>query len=448
MKKAMLVLVLFVFILAPCVLFAQTNFQQFVSQTFLDRALDRQIRLDFRRAGSEALGMGGAGVARSGSALAGSWNPAGMAFLLRREFVFNGGFNLNTQEITVQRFAGVKVLSEIDPKLLPAFVGVGYPLRVAGRNLTLGFAYQRLLDLSQKNTETFYIYPTGTIDHVESPSGALHSLVPSLAVALNSRLALGVSYHLLRGQSDYRFEVKSPFVDEFVFYGFKDKEEYDGGFLVGGLQFKPKDWLAFGVTVTPGWKYTLEEKRESLFLVSGVVTSGTNVDGDTLITPPDSLHKHELDVPLFYELGIALKPSSRLTLAFDFAARPWGGAELRNNGVATTSNLLDANSLRFGLEYLARTKWADVPLRLGYYTNPSPYKDRFFQNQFWGKQIESGVLTYGFGLVKKTWVFNFAFERGTREYEWWLSEGDYYNERISSTKDEFNEITFAMSYRF
>lgn len=445
MKKTILLLLALVF--SPLVLSAQINFQQFVSQSFLDRALDRQMRLEFRRAGSEALGMGGAGVARSGSAFASAWNPAGMAFLPRREFAFNGGFNLNTQEISLQRFAGVKVLAEIDPQLLPAFAGVGYPLNVGGKNLTLGFAYQRLLDLSQKNTETFYIYPTGTIDHVEIPSGALHSFSPTLAFAFNSRLALGASLHLIRGQSDYRFEVKSPFVDEFVFYGFKDKEEYEGNFLVAGLQFKPKDWLALGVTVTPGWKYSLKEKRESLFVVNST-TNSTNVTGDTLITPADSLQAHELDVPLFYELGIAVKPSSRLTLALDFAARPWASAELQSNGVAATSNLFDANSLRFGLEYLAHTKWAKVPLRLGYYTNPSPYKDRFFQNQYLGQQIESGVVTYGFGLVKKTWVFNFAFERGTREYEWWLSDGDYYNERISSTKDEFNEITFAVSYRF
>lgn len=446
MKKNLPALALLSFLLAPQALRSQTNFQQFVSQSFLDRALDRQMRLEFRAAGSEALGMGGASVARSGSALANAWNPAGLAFVARRELAFNGSFNLNTQEIAVQRFTGVKVISEIDPALLPAFAGLAYPVRVGAKTLTLGFAYQRLLDLSQKNTETFYIYPTGTIDHVETPSGNLYALMPSLALALTPKLSLGVSYHLLQGKSDYRFEVKSPFVDEFVFYGFKDEESYDGNFLVAGLQFKPKEWLALGATVTPGWKYTLQEKRESLFVINNVI--GTSAQGDTLVTPPDSLQKNELDVPLLYELGIAVKPSPRLTLAFDFAARPWSKAELSRNGAAAATNLLDANSLRFGLEYLARTKWAEVPLRFGYYTNPSPYKDRFFQNQYLGKQVEGGVVTYGFGLVKKTWVFNFAFERGTREYEWWLSDGDYYNERVSSTKDQFSEITFAVSYKF
>ncbi|MEK7728212.1 MAG: hypothetical protein AAB354_07330, partial [candidate division KSB1 bacterium] len=376
MKRTLLVLALLFFLFAPQASRAQTNFQQFVSQSFLDRALDRQMRLDFRRVGSEALGMGGAGVARSSSVMASSWNPAGLAFVTRREAAFNGGFNLNTQEITVQRFAGVKVLSEIDPKLLPAFAGLSYPLRLGGRNLTLGFAYQRLMELSQKNTETFYIYPTGTIDHVETPHGNLYALVPSVALTLTSKLALGLSYHLLHGKSDYRFEVKSPYIDEFVFYGFKDEEAYDGKFLVAGLQFKPKEWLALGVTVTPSWKYTIAEKRESLFVITNLI--GTSVEGDTLITPPDSLQKSQLETPLFYELGLAVKPMARLTLAFDFAARPWSKAAVSANGVAAQAHLLDAHSMRFGLEYLARTKWAEVPLRFGYYTNPSPYKDRFF----------------------------------------------------------------------
>lgn len=446
MKKTLSVLALFGLMFLPGLLPAQTNFQQFVSQSFLDRALDRQIRLDFRRAGAEMLGMGGASVARSGNATASLWNPAGMAFLMRRELAFNGGFNLNTQEIAVQRFAGVKVISEIDPKLLPAFAGFSYPVRLGGRNLAFGFAYHRLMTLAQKNTETFYIYPTGTIDHVETPNGNLYALVPSVALAVTPKLAFGASYHLVRGKSDYRFEVKSPYIDEVVFYGFKDEESYEGSFVVAGLQFKPKEWLALGATVTPGWKYTLQEKRESLFIISNLI--GTNVEGDTLITPPDSLQKIQLDTPLFYEVGLAVKPTARLTLAFDYAARPWSQGEITGNSAVTPIGLLDASSLRFGLEYIALTKWAQVPLRFGYYTNPSPYKDRYFQKQFFGKQVDGGVFTYGFGIVKKSWVLNFAFERGTREYEWWLSDGDYYNDRLSSTKEQFNEITFAVYYRF
>lgn len=442
MKKNLL----FALVVLPALLSAQTNFQQFVSQRFLDRALDRQMRLDFRRAGAEILGMGAAGVARSANTTASLWNPAGQAFIARRELAFNGGFNLNTQEVAVQRFAGVKVISEIDAKLLPSFAGAAYPVRLGGRNVVLGFAYHRLMGLSQKNLETFYIYPTGTIDHLETPNGSLYSFVPSVAVALSSKLALGLSYHLLNGKSDYRFEVKSPFVDEAVFYSFKDEESYEGGFAVAGMQFKPRDWLSFGATVTPGWKYTVTEKRESFFIATGA--SGAVVRGDTLVTPPDSLQKNELDAPLFYEFGIAVKPSSRVTLAFDFVARPWSKAELSRNGSSAQANLLDANSLRFGLEYIALTKWAQVPLRFGYYTNPGPYKDRYFQGQYLGKQVEGGVITYGFGVVKKNWTLNFAFERGTREYEWWLSDGDYYNERVSSTKDQFNEISFSASYRF
>ncbi len=414
------------------------------SQGYINRSQDRQFDLDFRRAGAELLGRGGASLATAQTPAAALWNPAGLAAVARPELAFSGSFNLNTQEVTTQPFSGMKVVSEIDPNLFATFASLHYPLRWGGKSATVGVAYHQPQNFSQKSTGTLYLYPAGTIATVENPRGHLHAFVPSLAVAILPQLSAGLSYHFLRGSSEYQFRVQSPFADEFVFFAFEDEESYEGSFAVLGLQAQPTSWLALGATVTPGWQYQITEKNEMTASPSAI--SGSTIVLDTVITAAAELQKFELDIPLVYELGLALRPNARLLLAFDFAARPWSKVECQTNGSPEELVLLDSHSIRLGLEYLTQTKWAQFPLRLGYYTNPSPYRDQFFQGQYYGEQITGGILTLGFGVVRKGWAFQFAYETGEREYSWWLDEGDYYNERLSSTKERFNEITFSLSY--
>jgi len=278
---------------------------------------------------------------------------------------------------------------------------------------------------------------------VESPRGSIYAVAPVVALALGPDLSFGLSYHRLRGSSQYHFRLQSSFSDRVVYYALQDEESYAGAFVQFGMQARLTSWLAAGATLTSPWRYQITEKEEKIATLLFEVFAL-----DTVATPANDLQKFELEVPLFYEAGFALQPNTRLTLAFDFAARPWSRAKLKTNGVTAPSNLLNSPSLRFGLEYLSTTKWAQFPLRLGYYTDPSPYRDRFFQGQYFGKQIEGSVITLGFSVLKKSWALHCAYETGAQEYSWWLDEGDFYNERRSSTKSRFNEITLEVSYRF
>lgn len=420
---------------------ASQNFEGFIaSQAFYNRLQDRQFDLSFRRAGAEFLGMGGASLATAQTPAAALWNPAGLTALARVHLAMSGSFNLNTREITVQQFAGMKVISEIDPNLFPTFASLYYPLRAGARTATVGVAYHQPQNFSQANTNTLYFYPSGSADQVENPAGHLHAFVPSLAFTLWPRVSLGLSYNYLRGSSQYEFKIQSPFADETVFFAFEDEESYEGAFAVVGLQARPADWLALGATMIPPWTYTITEKSETILTPRNV--SGASVAFDTLTTPAADLGKYELEIPFSYEVGVALRPTAKLLLAFDFAARPW--SEIN---APVPLDLSDCHSFRVGLEYLSQTKWAQFPLRLGYYTKPSPYRDQYFQGQYYGKQIEGGVFTLGLGVLRRGWSFHFAYETGEREYSWWLDEGDYYNERISSTAERFNEITFSVSYQ-
>jgi hypothetical protein len=445
MKKLARFFVPGVMIMLPGLAAAQGVEQLIASRDYFNRLQDRQFDLDFRRAGAEFLGMGGASLATAHSPAAALWNPAGLAAFSRPELAFGGSFNLNTQEVTLQQFSGMKVVSEINPRLFPTFASLHYPLRWGAKSATIGVAYHQPQNFSQTTRDTFYFYPAGTTAEVEDPAGRVHAFVSSIAFALWPQLSLGLSYHYLHGSSEYQFKIQSPFAGETVFYAFQDEESYEGSFAVFGVQAELKSWLALGATLTAPWQYAITEKKEMLLAPRSV--SGSVVELDTVITPAEALQKFELEMPLSYEVGVALRPSARLLLAVDFVSRPWSKIEAYTNGAPDNLDLSDGNAIRLGLEYLSQTKWAQFPLRLGYYTDPSPYRDQFFQDQYHGEQVKGGVFTLGFGVLRKDWAFQFAFETGEREYSWWLDEGDYYNERISTTKDRFNEFTFSVGYR-
>ena len=423
----------------------QFGLEQFVvNQTFFNRIEDRQFDLNFRRAGADALGMGGAFLASSspGSAL---WNPAALAQVSRPSLAVNGAFNLNTQAVNSHRLSGLKVIPEIAPKILPTFAGASVPFALLGKRASVGFAYQRLNPITPELTQTFYFYPAGTTDEVENPQGTIYALAPSLAFEPFPWLSVGASFQSIHGSTEYQFEGRSTFIEDIVYYWLRDEESYEASRALLGALIKPASWLSLAATVTPAWSYKIKEERESQFFVENFV--GTTAFGDTIVTPDEELSRFEIVVPMFYAFGLALQPHAKLRLAFDFEARPWSQADIKADGVLQSTRLSDSNSYRLGLEYMSSTKWAEFPLRLGYYLDPSPYKDRYFRGTSYGEQVKGGVFTFGMGFVKKSVEMHLAIERGTKETEWWLDSGAYYNDRISSTKDTFNEITITAYYR-
>lgn len=423
--------------------YAQNSFENFVTPEFLNRSQDRQFNLNFRRAGAEVLGMGGAGLTTVSTPVAVLWNPGALTRMSRLAVSVNGSFNLDSKEITAQRFAGFKIESEVDPQLYPTFAGVAYPFKLGQRQVTAGFAYDRLNPMTAGLTNKYFIYPAGLIDFKENVSGGVYAIVPSLAIELTQHISAGFSYHSLGGSSDYSYKIQSPFADETQFFAFQDEESYSGSYLLAGVLLKPLSWLSLGATITPGWQFTIEEKKETSFVVQNALTG----EGATDETPQDSLDEFKFDIPLFYSFGVSLEPGAGFTLAFDFEARPWSKAELITNGNSASANLENAHSLHFGLQYLASSSVADFPIRFGYYTNPSPYRDQFFQGRYLGGQIKGGVFTVGMGISTSSWDFNLAYESGTKETEWWFDAGDFYNDRISKTEEHFNEIILSTSYR-
>ncbi len=424
----------------------QNDVSGIVSQRYYDRSFDRQLELNFRRSGAGILGMGGAATATVQSSAAMVWNPAGLIGIARPTLSLDNNFNLNNREVFVQPLSGLKVVSQVQPRLLPSLAGAAYPVTLGTQRIVLGINYHRMSPLAQKITDTFYIYPAGTLDEIESPTGSLYAFVPGVAWEIMPQLAIGASYHLVKGASKYKLELKSPFLDKFVFYSFQDEESYSGSFAMLGVQVRPSSWLALGATVTPSWQFEITEKQESELVATN--TTGTTTTVVPVQTPPEDLDQFKLEIPLFYSIGLALKPMSRLTLAVDYENRAWSEAKQSANGNPVATGLLNSEVVRAGVEYLASARWAEFPLRFGYYSEPQPYKDRYFQAQYYGEQIKLKALTFGAGIRRAAWTFDAAVELGASDMAWWLDAGDYYNERISSTEERFNEITFSFGYQF
>lgn len=424
----------------------QSNVSGIVSQRYYARSFDQQLELNFRRAGAAILGMGGAATATVQSSAAMVWNPAGLASIAGPTLSLDNNLNLNNREVFVQPLSGLKVVSQVEPRILPAMASAVYPVMLGRQRIAFGVNYHRMSPPAQKVTDTFYIYPAGTLDEIETPTGSLYAFVPGVAWEIMPQLAIGASYHFVNGASKYKLELKSPFLDEFVFYGFQDEESYSGSFAMLGVQIKPASWLALGATVTPSWQFEITEKQETELVATN--TTGTTSATVATHTPPEDLDQFKLEIPLFYGVGLALRPMSRVTFAVDYENRAWSEAKQSTNGNPVATGLLNSNVVRAGVEYLASAKWADFPLRFGYYTEPRPYKDRYFQGQYFGEQIKVKALTFGAGVRRAAWTFDAAVELGSSDAAWWLDAGDYYNERVSSTEERFNEITFSFGYQF
>ena len=391
--------------------------------------------------------MGGAYVAIANSPEAATWNPAGLVQNRRPSLAFSLGVNLNSQNVELNQFAGMKILSDVNPLLYPTFASAHYPFMLGERVMTIGFSYHRASSLSGQTKEGVFVYPSGNLNQFETPGNRIYSLLPTAAVEILPSLSVGAGVNFLSGSNDYRFELKSPFLEEIALFSYSKNEEVSGTFVDLGLRFQPVAWLALGAKVTPGWTYKIEEKREFVVITNSTDNFFTTA-GDTIESSADMLSTYRLELPTFFTVGVALRPTSDWTLAFDYEARPWSNTKVRDANGAVTHDLSNADAMHVGLEYVAAAAWAEFPLRLGYYTNPSPYKDRYFEGQYYGQQIEGGIFTVGIGVMRKQWAFDFSIESGKRTIDWWVDSGDFYNDRIARTEKNFTELSFSASYGF
>jgi hypothetical protein len=425
--------------------FAQeVEYEGIVSQFFFARIADRVFDLDFQGVGARTLGMGGAGIAADNELSAMHWNPANATLLSSAQITLHGCMDLDQRELTSPPRSGIKIGSTINPGVSVSLIAAAYPFKLGSRQLVLGCAYQSLNNMTNKMEDMQYYYGGGRLKEETKTNGGIHAVTPSVAIDIIPQISMGVTYNYLIGNSDFTLELGSPYADRTIYFEFKDEEEYNGSYVNVGVTVKPIPWLCLGLVTTPAWDFVINEKKESTRILT---STGANNEYDVYETPDDSLTEYEAKMPLTYGIGLALKPLRMITLAADYQVKPWSNTEFTADKQSLEHELVDAEILRLGAEWILSTGVWSMPLRFGYYTTPTPYKDKWFRDHYEGDQIEGEVWTFGIGYIRDHIAIDFAFERGSHEMRWWMDAGDYYNNRMFISKDTFNKVTLAFTYQ-
>jgi len=358
-----------------------------------------QIDFNFIGAGARARGMGGAFIGGADDATAASWNPAGLVYLEKAEasavYVYSSVFQSIDNEAVEDLGLSHSYLN---------FVSAAIPLSIGNRNVVGCIAYQRMIDLFDKNDQPLadefgnvYYYETKT-------KGGVDAISPSLGIQVSPQFSLGFSYNIYVGNSitnwksyDTEEDVDAP------------KETYSGSNLsMGGVL----DMGMFRLGATFKTPYTLKAERDEDF--SGDLV---NFFG----------YEFEMKIPSMLGIGVMVEPTPKLRLAADYelrgfsnfeTRRTWTSADLLdfNQDEFEKADWIDVNQLRLGAEYLLMSGNSVIPLRIGLKTEPKPYKDAN------DDQVAGAALTLGFGLVSHGFSLGAALEYSALTLEYFDTE--------------------------
>ena len=332
-------------------------------------SIAQQINFNLIGAGARARGMGGAFIGVADDATAVSWNPAGLVRLEKPEASVVGLFENYSISTDIPE-------ADTDPYKSSHFnlnfLSVVYPLSIGVKNAVASVALQQVIDLYYKVDSDF---------EKEERTGGINAITPAIGVQLTTNISLGATVNIFTGNSKYSYEDKTGF-----YLPQEEKYKYSGtNFNIGGL-FDFNKFRLGAVFKTP---FQLVEK-------------GENNDVDMTI-----------HMPQIIGVGAAYQATEKLTLAADFEMRKYSDTELEDNVTGQKSNAgyEDINQLRLGAEYLMMSGNSVLPLRLGFATTPTLFKD---SND---DQISGVNLTAGIGLIMGNINLDLGLEYNAYPYQ-------------------------------
>lgn len=363
--------------------------------------------LNLNGMGAKAISMGGAFIAVADDYSAVFWNPAGLTQMDKASFSAFSSFIIPTGTYV---YAPAGIDMETMSKTFPAPAVTYY--KPLSEKLVFGFtfyatagagAYWEGAPLVPFNTG----FPLNTKVYTwESQVGAL-TFSPVVAYKVSDKLSLGATLNVTYGMLDMERQAN----------GFQFIEEATGiglGATFGAL-FKASDKFSIGLTFKTPQKLKLEGDIALEGLSAAVPIPGLSSSVE---------HTREITWPMWVGVGIAFKPTDKLTIAFDVQYTKWselGELPAETDDVmwsstlpfvgnlieGTTYELMwdDATQYRVGFEY----KLSDTfSLRGGYYYDPAPSPDTTLNIML--PSITYNVFTFGFGYNTDKIVLDVGFE--------------------------------------
>ncbi len=316
--------------------------------------------------GARALGMGGAFVAVADDATAASWNPAGLAFLIRPEVSLV--LDRTTSSLATSDFVDTTPNPDSPGQIrrVPgtdegkgsglSFLSVAYPLKTLSRRVTLQLSYQR--QVRPLSADLYSRDDTGAVPAADAPfvpdysterrthvasSGGVDNLSFGFGAALSETVFVGATVNYWFGSpaaerhTATRVESLPGRGDPQVFTDFvettTEAQRISSLSANLGILYRPVSWLTLGAVYRSGWVGRAN---------TTYATSRTGVDY-VLYTPPGGEAEYRtqrvdwsgqteasgsLAWPASYGVGAALRPVSTLVLSFDVTRQEWSRASV------------------------------------------------------------------------------------------------------------------------
>jgi len=367
-------------------------------------------------AGARAMGLGGAFIAVADDATAASFNPAGLAQLLKPEITFVGRdlqrrvsyeeFQTTSKGRQLEVSDSLVGSNHFDPMLLAATI----PLRVGGRNLAIQFSAQRAFALGEGDSRNLTETP---LDATGNPvisklkqsiqqSGQIDLYSVAIAYECSQRILLGLTYNQWRGRWDLDTTMSKGATGTESYLRYRQANSLDGQNFNVGLIWRWPTWSLGLVHRTPfrsGYSFNSQ--------------TDTNVTGSGSRTSEPDLGLHW---PVSTGVGYAYRPSERWLFTSDLEHTAWSQAKFmtqdRLNGQdffnLSRTAVPNATVFRLGAETLWLTpKGLLVPFRVGATREPQPLVDPLT-----GQQRVMYGLTLGTGLKHGRYTFDVAYRYG------------------------------------
>lgn len=366
-------------------------------------------------AGARAIGTGGAFIAIADDATAVSFNPAGLAQLLRPEFSLVGKQLSRSQGF--QRFAGPDVSfddsSSTDRQATPDFWSFALPWKHAGRNFTFQLSYQRLFDFTYRSDREFNsrvgTTPRRNRQYVDQ-RGGVNVWSAAMGAELSQRLLVGGSVNLWRGAWSFQSDSLSmtPAGAPLTELGFRQDNAFKGfNWSLGTI------WRSEYVNL--GLVYRSAFRADYTFTNTTVFEDYTGTVEPKPDRSPSQTFRLDWPETLGAGLGIHLHPRWQVTA--DWTSIRWSSTTIhadksaydgRNffdlQAATRTPDIVDFHA---GSEWIA---WLGdrviVPVRLGAFREPQPLVDRttgeqrVFKGWTAGIGVKSGRLTLDLAFKK------------------------------------------------
>ncbi|BDU75067.1 OmpP1/FadL family transporter [Mesoterricola sediminis] len=366
-------------------------------------------------AGARALGLGGAFIALADDATAVSFNPAGLAQMLRPEASLVGrGINRGVAFQDAETTAGSRTLlagdslisnTRFDPLLAAATV----PLRVGGRTLAIQLSVQRIFPLGEGDSRDLQEQPADgsparRLRQDISQDGQIDLYSFAAAYEVSQRVLLGLSANLWRGAWSLSSRSTSTSAQGSSYLDFGQTSRFEGANFNLGLLWRWPTW-SLGITRRTGFHadYTYATRL------------ATSARPDPVASQPYTTGLHW---PSTTGVGFAYRPSDRWLVTADVVSTPWSDTRYMSGRPALDGvnffNLNrggaspDATQVHLGVEHLFLPGSGRViPLRLGWSREPQPVTDRLTGQQ---RVIQS--VSAGTGLKRGAWTFDVAYRYG------------------------------------